>query len=112
MATLAPVPAKVDTKIIRRFVPEESVEATRIEEDLDPDGDDAPDIYGAHLDLGAAALEELALALDPYPRAGEAEAEIEPVRVAPPGVEPLTDEALRPFAKLAALKEKLSSDDA
>lgn len=108
VATLEPVPARIDEDLVRRFVPEDAF-STAPEEDLDPDSEDAPDTFGAEIDLGAAALEALALALDPYPRAADAGAD--PVRTAPPGVEPLTDEALRPFAKLAALKEKLDSKD-
>ena len=106
VATLEPVPARIDEDLVRGFIPEDAYSAT-LEEDLDPDAEDAPDTFGTVIDLGATALEALALALDPYPRATEASAD--PVRTAPPGVEPLTDEALRPFAKLAALKEKLDS---
>ncbi|MEM1299580.1 MAG: DUF177 domain-containing protein, partial [Pseudomonadota bacterium] len=108
VATLEPVPARIDEELVRGFMPEDAYSAT-LEEDLDPDAEDAPDTFGAAIDLGAVALEALALSLDPYPRTPDASAD--PLRTAPPGVEPLTDEALRPFAKLAALKEKLESKD-
>jgi hypothetical protein len=57
------------------------------------------------IDPGLLAVESLALALDPYPRAsGVPRAEYQ---AAPPGVAPLADDDLKPFAKLAVLKEKL-----
>lgn len=62
------------------------------------------------LDLGAVALETLALALDPYPRASGV-SDFEPVVAGPPGVAPLTDEAAKPFAGLAALKGGASGDE-
>lgn len=53
------------------------------------------------IDLGAVALEAFCLALDPYPRAPSAQ--FDGASAAPPGVEPLSDEAVRPFAALASL---------
>ena len=106
VVTLDPVPARIDEDLLRTFVPEDSLAARELVDDLDPEGEDAPETYGQSIDLGAVAIEALALALDPYPRADDVDAET--FRTAPPGVEPLTDEALRPFAKLAALKEKMS----
>lgn len=102
--SLEPVPQKVDERLRRIFVPEETLEQAS-ELDLDPDAEDETEPYGPSIDLGAVALEALALALDPYPR--KADAGAESLVATPPGAEPLTDEALKPFAKLAALREKM-----
>jgi uncharacterized metal-binding protein YceD (DUF177 family) len=64
-------------------------------EDIDPEAPDEITYVDGMLDLGEAAAEQLALALDPYPRApgaelSELEAEADP----------------RPFAALDALKRR------
>ena len=60
------------------------------------------------IDLGTVATEALALALPLYPRAEGAA--LEQAVFAEAGVEPLTDEALRPFAGLAGLAARLKGD--
>jgi hypothetical protein len=63
-------------------------------------GEDPPDpIIDGRVDLGALVAEFLALGLDPYPRKPGVE-----FQETPPPAEP----AESPFAKLQALKEKLS----
>ena len=61
------------------------------------------------LDLGAVAIETLRLALDPYPRAKDAQ--FDGVIAGPPGAEPLTDEAIKPFGGLAALKARMEGEE-
>lgn len=105
VVTLAPVDAEIDEPFSRAFQPG----AVKAEADVlvDPAADDPAEPLGDGVDLGAVALETLALGLEPYPRAPGVEFE---ARIAaPPGVEPLTDEAIRPFAGLAALKSRLKS---
>lgn len=107
VVTLAPVTQSIDQPVARDFVPEESW-TVPTELDMDPDAEDDPDPFGTTIDPGLLALESLALSLDPYPRApGVPPAEF---RAAPPGVSPLSDSDLKPFAKLAVLKEKLGGD--
>ncbi len=61
------------------------------------------------IDPGVLAIESLALVLDPYPRApGVPPADWQ---AAPPGVPPLGEGDLKPFAKLAVLKEKLGGGE-
>lgn len=105
IVSLEPVPARIDQQVTRHFVREEHAGAI----DLDPEAEDDPDTYGNTIDPGAVAIEVLALALDPYPRA----AEIEPVelRATPPGAEVLDDAAMKPFASLAALKARLAGGE-
>ena len=51
-----------------RFVP-----AARESEDIDPEAVDEIPYEGEKIDLGEATVQELALALDPYPRRADAE---------------------------------------
>ncbi len=78
--------AMVHDSFSLRFVPE-----GRESDDPDPESEDEVPYRGETLDLGEAAAQQLALALDPYPRRPEAELPI--------GETPATD---HPFAKLAA----------
>ncbi len=55
--------AAIDEAFQVRFVP-----AGTEETEIDPEADDELPYQGANIDLGEAAAEQLALALDPYPR--------------------------------------------
>lgn len=57
----------VEERFRVRFVPRAVIEADA-EAPLDPESDDEIPYAGAVVDLGEAAAEQLALALDPYPR--------------------------------------------
>jgi uncharacterized metal-binding protein YceD (DUF177 family) len=74
VVTLEPVEERIDQHLDLVFLPEHS-RLARIDsgEDgeihLDPEGDDIPETFsGDRIDLGAALVEQLALALEPYPR--------------------------------------------
>ena len=108
VVTLAPVPAAIDETIVRELLPIPAG-TEEIEIEVGPDEDDGPDYFEDQIDVGAIALEQLALALEPYPRA--AEAALDAAQFTAPGIAPLTDADLKPFAKLASLKEKLSKSD-
>ncbi len=75
VVTLEPFDAKISESSTLRFVPAQSLpENEGIE--LDPETLEGPDeipYTGDMLDLGAALAEQLALALDPYPRKPGAE---------------------------------------
>lgn len=62
VVSLDPFPVRVDEKFRILFVP-----AGTESEDDDPDSDDEIPYDGAAIDLGEAAVEQLALTLDPYP---------------------------------------------
>ncbi|MEM7507458.1 MAG: YceD family protein [Pseudomonadota bacterium] len=103
VVTLAPVLQEIDQEVLRRYIP-----STEIAEEVEivvTEDEDGPDPFEDEIDIGALLLEEIALALDPYPRAKGAALETQVF--AAPGVKPMTDEDARPFAKLAALKDKL-----
>ena len=92
-----PLPARVDEAARLRFV-DDDAEGEEIE--LDDDAIDVLPIEGGAIDLGEAAAETLALALDPFPRGPNAAA-----RLAEAGV--LSEGEAGPFGALAGLKDKL-----
>jgi uncharacterized metal-binding protein YceD (DUF177 family) len=96
-----PVPATVDEQAHLRFVPEGDAS----EEELELDSDAADTIFyaGAAIDLGEAAAETMALALDPFPRAPDAEETLREAGVRGDD-EP---DAGGAFGALAALRDKL-----
>ena len=63
VVSLDPFDADVVETFTIRFVPRGTEQ-----EELDPDSDDEVTYQGGLLDLGEAASEQLALALDPFPR--------------------------------------------
>ena len=97
VVTLEPVRQAVEASLDLRILDEGGVPA-----DDDPDSPDEIESAGGMVDLGEAVAEQLALALDPYPRAAGAELpEFDPPEepVAPePPAKP------NPFAALAKLK--------
>ena len=106
VVTLAPVVTNVDQAITRRYIDGlEMPEGDEIEMPEDDTTEPLPEV----IDLGAVALEALALALPDYPRAEGAG--LGEVVFAPPGVAPLTGDALKPFAGLAALKGLIEDKD-
>lgn len=100
--TTEPVTTRIEDAVARRYTPDlEDPEGEEVEMPEDDSVERLPDI----LDLGDVLEEALALAIPAFPRADGAE-DID-LSAAPPGVEPLSDEAAKPFAALAALKAKM-----
>jgi uncharacterized metal-binding protein YceD (DUF177 family) len=91
-----PVPAKVEEAFDIRFLPEPEAGADEIE--LSEDECDTVFYSGGAIDLGEAAAETLALALDPFPRSPNAEAALREAGV-------LSEAQTGPFAALAKLKK-------
>lgn len=103
VVTLAPVPARIEDTVRRRY------SATYVDpegEEAEMPEDDSVEPMPEVIDLADVAAEALALALPEYPRAPGAE--LGEKVVAPPGAEPLTEAALKPFAGLASLAERLA----
>lgn len=111
VVTLDPVPATVEEAFTRHFTPDAPDPFADIADglDIDMDAEDPPEALGAGVDVAAAALEALSLSLDPYPRAPDAV--FESVAAQPEGAAPITDESLKPFAGLAALKKSMETPD-
>ena len=103
VVTLAPVSTRIDEEVTRRYLAEipELPAAAEVEMPQDETADPLPDM----LDPGAVMAEALALALPAYPRAPDAD--LGEAVFTEPGKAPMTDRDARPFAGLAALKDKL-----
>ena len=102
VVTLAPVTTRIDDPVARTYVA-----------DLpDPDGaevempeDTSVEPLPAAIDLVDVMIEALSLALPDFPRA--ADATLDQTTFAAPGVAPMSDDDAKPFAGLAALRDKL-----
>ena len=108
MVTLAPVTTRIDASVLRRYVAgyaeaESDDPAAEMEMPEDVSLEPLPD----HIDLMALLTEALALNLPDYPRAEGAE--LTETNFAAAGVTPMTDDDVRPFAGLAALKDVLEA---
>jgi uncharacterized metal-binding protein YceD (DUF177 family) len=99
VVSLAPVPAHIETDFELEYGASAGQEGDVA---FDPLGPDALEpIYDGQIDLGEAAAQQLAIALDPYPRAPGAVLDTAGLSVG--------DEksgAKQPFAALAALKKR------
>jgi len=105
VVSLDPVRQDMVLDLERHYLPRAEA-PTPVEIEVGPEEADLPDSFDEAIEIAAAITETLALDRDPYPR--KPGVELGARAFAPPGVTPLTDEDLRPFAKLATLKEKLA----
>jgi uncharacterized metal-binding protein YceD (DUF177 family) len=103
VVTMDDVKTRLDVEINRRYLSNFAAheEEFASEEDLDAESEEIP----TQINLLDLALETVSLNLDDFPRKDGTE--LEPVLAAPKGVVPLTDDAVKPFAGLAALKDKM-----
>lgn len=99
VVTLEPVPAELDGRIEASYAAQGRGPGGG-EVAFDPEAEDPAEVLpAAGIDLGELVVQELAVALDPYPRAPGAEV--------PPAFRPSADEEAKgPFAALKALKGK------
>lgn len=107
VVTLAPVTTRIEEDVDRRFradLPEPPPGA-----EIEMPEDDALDPLPETLDLGRVLAEALALAVPEYPRADGAS--LGDAVFTEPGLAPLTDEAVRPFAGLARLRDPIEPED-
>jgi len=94
VVTLEPVAARVADRFMRHFVQGDVPAEDEVV--IDPEADDPAEPLGDGLvDAGEIVTQQLALALDPYPRAPDSELPAEATRATP---------AESPFQVLAALK--------
>ncbi|TVV73693.1 YceD family protein [Sphingomonas solaris] len=99
VATGEPLPVTVSAPLLLRFVPEAEM-AAQEEMELEADDCDTIGYDGAAVDLGEAAAETLYLALDPFPRAPDADQTLKAAGV-------VDAEDVGPFAALKSLRDKL-----
>jgi uncharacterized metal-binding protein YceD (DUF177 family) len=78
-------------------------------EEVEMPADDSIEPLPAVIDIGEVMLEALLITLPEYPKAPDAE--LGEILHAEPGVAPLRDSDLRPFAGLASLADRLRSDE-
>lgn len=100
--TLVPVRSNISETVERRYLADMPVPEG---DETEMPEDDRDEPLPAVIDPGQVATEALALALPAWPRAPGAE--LGTAVFAAPGVAPLRDEDLRPFAGLASLAQKL-----
>lgn len=108
VVTLDPVVGALDLAVARIFLPGAAAvgPVDVAPEDIEDGGEEPPEPLGDAIDLAQILVEELALAIDPYPRV--AGVELGELRHAAPGVAPIEPDALRPFASLSELRNKLA----
>ena len=100
VATGTPVPASLELPFALLFVREGTDAGSADEEiDLSDEDCDVMPLEDDRIDIGEAVAQSLALGLDPYPRAPDAEARLRQLGV-------LSEEETGPFAALAALRGK------
>ena len=108
--SFVPVTTRIDEKITRRYVPEAIFEQVAEDEEIaEASGDDAMDILPSEIHLLDVFLETLVLALPNYPRAEGVE--LGERVFSEDGIKPMRDADAKPFAGLAALKEKMEKGD-
>lgn len=99
VVTLEPFPTSVEEDFSRVYSVEAADEMAEVVVEMDED--EVPDpVEDGHIDMGEAAAEHLALAMDPFPRKPDAVFETLEEPVEEPEVKP------SPFAGLAALHKK------
>ena len=106
VVTLDPVTTRIDEVVERQYLaelPEPSGEEMEMTDDDSIES--LPDV----IDLTDVLEESLVLAVPDYPRKEGAEAA--QTLVSEPGTVPLSDEDVKPFAGLAALRDKLADKD-
>jgi uncharacterized metal-binding protein YceD (DUF177 family) len=98
VATGLPVPETVDADFVLRFVPEGGDLPEGEELELDAEDCDTIGYDGNVIDMGEAVAETVALAMEPYPRAAEADTYLREAGV-------MTEEQASPFAALLGLAQ-------
>jgi len=107
VVTFQPVTTRLDLTVARTYLAEAPEYEAGTE--LEMPEDDSAEPLPAEIDLGAILAEEISLNLPPYPHAPD----VEPadITVTAPGQTPMTDEDIKPFAGLGALRDKLAKND-
>ncbi len=105
VVTLEPVTTRIDTDVTRQFIADYEAPS---EEEYELTDDENIEPLPTEIDVFEILKESLALALPPYPR--KENAELTTSAYTEPGKKAMTDEDVKPFAGLAALRDKLSGD--
>ena len=106
VVTLEPVSARLDLKVSRLYLAD--LEADTDTESEMPE-DESVESLNDFIDVGLVMFEALALALPDYPRSTDAT--LKEQFFTEPDRQAMTDEDAKPFASLAALRDKLDKGD-
>ncbi|WP_298261653.1 DUF177 domain-containing protein [uncultured Litoreibacter sp.] len=106
VVTLDPVSTRIEESVERRYIANWE---TPSDAEAEMDGDDISEPLPEAIDLTEVVAEALALSVPRYPRAEGAK--LGEINVTEPGQEAMTDEDVKPFAGLAALKAKLENPE-
>ena len=104
VVTLEPVTTRIEEDVLRHYLADWEVPQ---EAEVEMPEDDSSEPLGAEIDPFAAITEALSLAIPAYPRSEGAE--LGALVHAEPGVEPLNEDTVKPFAGLADLKKKMEN---
>ncbi|TCL09692.1 uncharacterized metal-binding protein YceD (DUF177 family) [Shimia isoporae] len=107
VVTLEPVTTRIETDVTRHYLAE--MPELGDEEEVEMPEDENAEQLGSEIDVSAVLFEALALNLPLFPRAEGAK--IDSAVFTEPGKKAMTDEEARPFASLAALRDKLGPAD-
>lgn len=102
VVTLDPVTTRIDETVTRRFLADAPAAPGGGEVEMPQD--ESEEALSDEISLDAVMLEALSLALPAYPRRDGAE--MERSEFTEPGKTPLSDEDVRPFAGLKALRDR------
>lgn len=102
VVTLEPVTTRIDEPLLRQYIADWQVPE---DPEAEMPDDDTSEPLGETIEVMDALTEALSLSIPAYPRKDGAE--LGEMLHAEPGIEPLNEETVRPFAGLAALKKKM-----
>ncbi len=105
--TLEPVTTRIDEPVLRRYVA--ALEMPEGDTETEMPEDDTMEPLPAAVDLEQVLIEALSLSLPPFPRAEGAS--LGEAVYTEPGKTPMRDEDAKPFAGLAALRDKLGGNE-
>lgn len=105
IVTLEPVTTRIDTEVMRDFVPSDRMDTPEPGSEIEMPEDDTVEPMSEEIDLAEILAEALALELPAYPRKDGAE--LGSAQFAEEGTTPITDDDVKPFSGLAALKQKM-----
>ncbi len=107
VVTLNPVTTRIEADITRLYLAQ--MPDLGEDEEVEMPEDENAEELGSEIDVTAVLFEALVLYLPQFPRAENAE--MGTTAFTEPGKKAMTDEEAKPFASLAALRDKLGTSD-
>ena len=107
VVTLDPVTTRIEATVLRHYVSQ--MPEYGEDEEVEMPEDENAEQLGSEINIADVLFEALALNLPLFPRTTDAE--MDTTAFTEPGKKAMTDEEAKPFASLAALRDKLGSSD-